>query len=217
MDTKIIKSLDYLYQIYEYRLKKIRLIWCEQVLKIIDKHFLKSFSLNDFGCNYFQFYKEIKLSKKTKKVDYFGLDKDIRAVKIGLKKFPNLNRRYKICNIENYNPRNADVSIISSTLEHCNNPKKIINNMLNSTKKLIVIRTFVGQVNLCKTFNNKKKFPFKVKIRQFSRKTIRNIFARKKFKIKILKDKATKNSKSYLVNEEKKFRRKMQIVIGIKE
>jgi hypothetical protein len=86
-----------------------------------------------------------------------------------------------------------------------------------TTKKLIVIRTFVGQVNLCKTFNNKRKFPFKVKIRQFSRKTLRNIFSRKKFKIKILKDKATKNSKSYLVNEEKKFRRKMQIVIGIKE
>ena len=217
MNTKIIKSLDYLYQIYEYRLKKIRLIWCTQVLKLIDKEFLKNYSLNDFGCNYFQFYKYIKLSKKTKKIDYFGLDRDIRAVKIGLKKFPSLKHSYKICNIENHKPSIKDVSIISATLEHSNNPKKIINNMLNSTKKLIVMRTFVGQENLCKTFDNKKKFPFKVKIRQFSKKTLTNIFARKNFKIKFLKDKATKNSKSYLVNGEKEFRRKMQIVIGIKK
>ena len=217
MNTKIIKSIDYLYQIYEYRLKRIRLVWCKQVLKIVDKHFLKSFSLNDFGCNYFQFYKEISLSKKTKKIDYFGLDRDIRALRIGLKKFPNLNQRYKICNIENYKPRIVDVSIISATLEHSNNPKKIINNMLCSTKKLIVIRTFVGKENLCKTFNNKRKFPFKVKIRQFSKKTLKNIFEGKNFRIKFLKDKATKNSRSYLVNGEKEFRRKMQIVIGTKK
>jgi len=217
MNTKIIKSLDYLYQIYEYRIKKVRLKWCIQVLKIIEKEFLKNYSLNDFGCNYFQFYKEIKLSKKNKKINYFGLDRDIRSIKIGLKRFPSLRRKYKICNIENHKPRIKDVSIISATLEHSNNPKKILNNMLDSTRKLIVVRTFVGDKDLCKIFNNKNIFPFKVKIRQFSKKTLTNIFLRKNFKIKFLKDKATKNSKSYLVNGEKKFRRKMQIVVGIKK
>jgi len=60
-----------------------------------------------------------------------------------------------------------DVSIISATLEHTDNPKKILNNMLNSTKKLIIIRTLVGNKNLNKTFDNKKIFPLRYKIRQF--------------------------------------------------
>ena len=79
--------MAHLYEVYKYRIKYVRLQWCRQVLKIIDSKLKKKYSINDFGCNYFQLYKEIKIKKKKNKIDYYGLDKDIKAVKIGLKYF----------------------------------------------------------------------------------------------------------------------------------
>ena len=57
--------------IYKKRLKTVNLIWCNQVIDFIQNSKIKS--IKDIGCNYFQFYKELKLRKiKTK---YFGYDK----------------------------------------------------------------------------------------------------------------------------------------------
>lgn len=217
MASKIFKSINNLYELYEYRAKNIRLTWCKQVLNIIEKNLSKKYSINDFGCNYFQFFKEIKISNKKKKIDYFGIDRDATAIKIGLKNFPELKNKYKICDIGKYKPPMRDVSIISATLEHTDNPKKILNNMLNSTKKLIIIRTFVGNKNLNKTFDNKKIFPLRYKIRQFSKKYFQISLNKKKFKIQFFKDKATNNSKSYFVNGDKKFQRTMYIILGTKK
>jgi len=66
MASKIFKSINNLYELYEYRAKNIRLTWCKQVLNIIEKNLSKKYSINDFGCNYFQFFKEIKISNKKK-------------------------------------------------------------------------------------------------------------------------------------------------------
>lgn len=208
--------MAHLYEVYKYRIKYVRLQWCRQVLKIIDSKLKKKYSINDFGCNYFQLYKEIKIKKKKNKIDYYGLDKDIKAVKIGLKYFPELKKKFKICNLEKYRPDKKDVGIISAFLEHSDNPKKILENILYSSKKFVIIRTFLGKKNSCKIFFNKNKFPFKVKIREFSFKYLEKILKENNFKVTKIKDKATKNSKTYPVNLDKKFKRRMYIIFGEK-
>ena len=123
-------------KLYKYRLAKIRLIWPQQVLDLIK--FYKIKKINDLGCNYFQFYKEIKKQKLN--YDYFGYDIENKFVDIGLKKFSNLKKKYKICNIENFKLRSCDFSIISATLEHTQNPLKVLKTIIKSTKKNDAIR-----------------------------------------------------------------------------
>ena len=55
----IIKNL----KIYEERIKKIDLIWVNQIINILKTNISKNISLNDCGCNLFQFYKGIKKKK----------------------------------------------------------------------------------------------------------------------------------------------------------
>ena len=54
--------------LYKKRLKSVNLTWCNQVLDFITAKNIKS--MKDIGCNYFQFYKELKLRKL--KLKYFG-------------------------------------------------------------------------------------------------------------------------------------------------
>ena len=48
-------------------------------------------------------------------------------------------------NLEKKIPMKADISVISATLEHLNNPSKALNNFLKSTDQLIIIRSFFGK------------------------------------------------------------------------
>ena len=84
--------------------------------------------INDLGCNYFQFYKEIKINNY--KCDYFGYDIDKKFINLGLTKFPELKKKYKLANIENTNLRMSDISIIADTLEHTEKPEKILKNII---------------------------------------------------------------------------------------
>ena len=43
-------------------------------------------------------------------------------------------------NLEKKIPSVADISVISATLEHFNNPNKAIKNILKSTKQILIIR-----------------------------------------------------------------------------
>ena len=88
---------------YKKRLENVRLTWCQQVFEIIKKLNYQNPKINDLGCNYFQFYKEIKINKY--KCDYFGYDIDNQFVNLGLTKFPELKKKYKIANIENISLR----------------------------------------------------------------------------------------------------------------
>ena len=55
--------------LYKKRLEKVRLTWCQQVFEIIKKLNYLNPKINDLGCNYFQFYKEIKINRYP--CDYF--------------------------------------------------------------------------------------------------------------------------------------------------
>ena len=143
------KQVDF----YKKRLENVRLTWCQQVFEIIKKLNYSNPKVNDLGCNYFQFYKEIKINKYL--CDYFGYDIDKKFVNLGLVKFPELKKKYKITNIENTILRKADISIISDTLEVTEKPEKIIKNLILSTKKIIILRTFLSSREKVKIVKNK--------------------------------------------------------------
>ena len=143
------KQVDF----YKKRLENVRLTWCQQVFEIIKKLNYSNPKVNDLGCNYFQFYKEIKINKYL--CDYFGYDIDKKFVNLGLVKFPELKKKYKITNIENTILRKADITIISDTLEVTEKPEKIIKNIILSTKMIIILRTFLSSREKVKIVKNK--------------------------------------------------------------
>jgi len=73
---------------------------------------------------------------------YFGYDIDEKFIKLGLAKFPELKKRYKIGNCENIKLLKTDFSVMSAVLEHSENPIKLLNNVITSTKKNSMCKNF---------------------------------------------------------------------------
>ena len=146
---------------------------------------------------------------------YTGYDHDKTYIKIGLKHFPELKKKYKIMNLEKTQPSSADVSIISATLEHLNNPNKCIENILNSTKKLIIIRSFFGKKKIKKLFSDKKYVDNPYYINQFTFSWLKTKFKNHNFKIsKIINDQATNGKMKKIYPN---IKRKFYIVVAIKD
>jgi len=141
------------------------------------------------GCNYFQFYKEIKINKYL--CDYFGYDIDKNFINLGLTKFPELKKKYKIANIENTNLRKSDISIIADTLEHTEKPEKIIKNIISSTKKIIILRTFLSSEEEVLIVKNKKNLKVPYFINCFSFNMIIEYFIKNDFFPQVYPDLAT--------------------------
>ena len=202
------------FSLYTKRLNDVNLNWCNQVLDFIEINFSTNVkSIKDIGCNYFQFYKELKLRKLNFK--YFGYDIDEKFIKLGLTKFPELKKRYKIGNCENIKLLKTDFSVMSAVLEHSENPIKLLNNVITSTKKIVCVRTFLG-IKSHRSIRKKSKnqiLPYNCN--QFSFKMIEDKLKKYGFKTFIILDKATNNSKKYAFID-KKYKRYMYLVIGIK-
>ena len=200
--------------LYKKRLNNLNLIWCNQVLDFIETTNIKS--IKDIGCNYFQFYKELKLRKLNFK--YFGYDIDEKYIKLGLRKFPELKKNYEVGNCENIKLIKTDFSIISAVLEHADNPIKLLTNTIRSTNKIICIRTYLG-IKSHKVIASKKNFKNQLSslnCNQFSFKLIENNFKKFGFKPFIILDKATNNSTHSELNN-KKHKRYMYLVFGIRK
>ncbi len=215
----IIGQLD----LYEERARNLDLTWCEQVFNLIeytnqlnDNNRLK---INDIGCNYFQFYKEIKRRKSENFFNYFGYDIDQGFINLGLKYFPELNKYHKVCNVEKTQPRKADISLISATLEHAENPYTLLSNVLDTTSKTIILRTFLGESEEIKLIEGEIKDQIVISpyyINQFSLFKIANLFLEKGFTPRLKKDLATNDSISYDVTGSGTIRQ-MYILQGIKQ
>lgn len=206
-------------EIYEKRIRTKNLKWVDQIIKILDKKFLfkktkKKYFLNDLGCNLFQFYKGLKSFKLEKKIIYKGYDHDITYLNLGLKHFPELKKKYKIFNFEKSIPTSSDISIISATLEHLNYPDQAISNILKSTKKVVIIRSFFGKNKIKKLFKNKKYIDNPYYINQFTFNWLKAKLRKFNFKIsKIIKDKAT-NGKIRKIYPN--IKRKFYIIVATK-
>ena len=198
---------------YKKRLENIRLTWCQQVFEIIKKLNYSNPKINDLGCNYFQFYKEIKINKYD--CDYFGYDIDKNFVNLGLSKFPELKKKYKIANIENTNLRKSDISIISDTLEVTEKPEKILKNIISNTKKVIILRTFLSSKEKVEVVKSKKILDVPYFINCFSYNMIVEYFIKNNFFPQIYPDLATNLSQ---INEVfPNVRRRFFIIVFIKQ
>jgi SAM-dependent methyltransferase len=220
------KQLD----LYKHRSKKIRLIWCKAVCDIIDNFDIQK--INDLGCNYFQLFKEMYLRKS--KYDYFGYDLDQKFINIGLdylaklKSFNknkkkdekiqinNLSFNYKISNIEKDNFRNCDCTVLSAVLEHVDRTNIILKKVFKTSKKLIILRTFVDlKAQEAIQIKNVKQ-PYN--IRKFSFDYLKKIFLKNGFCLYFILDEATKFSKKTLyVNNSLKKSRNHYICLGIRK
>lgn len=177
---------------YKHRLQNIRLTWCQQVLEIIKKKKFLNPKINDLGCNYFQLFKEIKFKKF--KCDYYGYDIDQNFVNLGLAKYPELKKKHKITNIESAVLRNTDISVISDTLEVTEKPEKILKNIVSSTKKVIILRTFLANEEKVQIANNSKILEVPYFINCFSFNMIIDFFIKNNFYPQIYPDLATNSS-----------------------
>jgi 2-polyprenyl-3-methyl-5-hydroxy-6-metoxy-1,4-benzoquinol methylase len=169
------KFVPYQSQNYEYRLNYIRLIWCKQVINILKKNykFSTKLKINDIGCGYVPFYKELKLSKL--KFNYRGYDINDNALDSAKKKFPELKKKLFLTNLTNCsNIRKADVTIVSSLLEHLDCPIKVLNYLIYKTKKCLILRTPLSNRNLVNVIKikNKNKYYF---FNTFKKKEIFNV------------------------------------------
>ena len=176
-------------KLYKKRLEKVRLTWCQQVFEIIKKLNYLNPKINDLGCNYFQFYKEIKINRYP--CNYFGYDIDKNFINLGLTKFPELKKKYKLANIENTKLRKSDISIIADTLEHTEKPEKILKNIISSTKKIIILRTFLSSEEKVQIVKNKKDLQKPYFINCFSFNMVIEYFIKNNFFPQIYPDLAT--------------------------
>ena len=216
--TKYVSSATYAcqYDIYKYRLNNTRLIWCKQVKKILKKNFnfSKNLKINDFGCGYFPFYKELKLNNL--KHNYLGLDGDKNILQLGLKKFPELKKKYKYYNIESYAPiRKANISIVSSILEHLHEPKKVLEYIIKNTKDCLILRIPIsekGSRNVIKEKKANQAWYFNV----LKKKDIIDQLEKNNFNLKFYIDKASQENQigSNLI---KRLKRKIIILKAIKK
>ena len=225
-------------KLYKYRANNIRLTWCKAVLDIIKKFNVKK--INDLGCNYFQLFKEMYLRKS--KYDYFGYDADQKFINIGLdylvklktfKKFKNkllqknnqkkvrlsfngLKFNYEILNVEKEKLRTCDCSVLSAILEHTDYPYKVLQNVFKTTRKIIILRTFVdiNEQNAIQVKNVKQPY----NIRRFGFNSLKKIFSKNGFDLNFILDEATKfSTKSLYVNNNIKNQRKFYIGFAVKK
>ena len=183
---------------YKKRLYNERLIWCRQVKNILKKefNFSKNLTINDIGCGYFPFYKELKLSKL--KHDYLGIDLDKTIINAGLKKFPELKNKYRILNIEQLRPiRSSDITVVSSLIEHLNHPLKTLKYLMSYTKKCLILRIPIIKGFSISTFVESSAINHAWKFKVFSEKKIISFFDKTNFIIKIIDDEAVKKQKKH--------------------
>ncbi len=194
-------------KVYKYRIDNVNLTWVNQVIEILKIFKIKK--INDIGCNYFQFYKGLKIKKK---YNYFGYDFEEKFIKLGLKKFPELSKSYKVGDVTKINLRKCDCSIASAIVGHVKQPYKLIEKICKSSKKVVVVRTYLGTKDetLIKK-NSKNPYYFN----QLSKDKIKKTFKIFGFNSMIILDEATNFSNTFkIINQIHK--RKMYIILAIK-
>ena len=200
-------------KLYKYRAKNTRLKWCKQIVSLLNLFKVKS--LKDLGCNYFQLYKEIKYQKMN--IKYFGYDAEQVFIKLGLNFFPELKNNYVIGNVEDIRLKTTDVTVISAMLEHSDKPKKILKNAINTTRKILIIRSYFGPTNKKAIHSKGIKNP--INFNQFSFKEIQKILKKKNYNCNYILDESTNFSlqSKYLNNLKNNInKRNMFILIALK-
>ena len=191
------------------RLTLAPLIWVRQFLSIIEKYYSnnpcpKQIKVNDFGCNVGHFYYGCGNMKD--RISYVGYDLSETYLFIANSRFYKKNyARFELLDISKIDAFNkistADIAIISATLEHIEDFQTALKNIFISTEKLVIIRTFVGDISIkerCLSKNAKESYL----IRQFTINDLVSIPKSLGWTYKIIKDQATRGLEKYVCNEQ---------------
>ena len=183
-----------------HRAKKTYLVWVEQFLDIISENadMNTTLKLNDIGCNLGQFWKGLK-RRDFVNIDYNGFDYEEMYVEEAKNIFPEVSEKFNFLDIEKTTPPQCDITVCSATLEHMEYLQPSLENMLESTDKLFLLRTFLGEIPL-KSLRMKKNAKTYYNIHQFSFNEIMLSFHKLGFSSKILRDLYTDSMPSYIGN-----------------
>lgn len=110
-------------------------------------------------------------------------------------------------------PRLADISIVSATLEHFKTMSPGLNNILESTSKLLILRTFLGDISDQSIFFKKEAKTFYY-VNQYSYREILELLDDYSFSTSIVRDKFTDSMPKYLGQG---IVRSQFVIIGRKE
>lgn len=150
MDWQSTQNQEYL-TLVGRRLNEPRLMWVDQFAGIINdwvnkRNSTSNILINDFGCNVGHFYRGIQVINGV--IDYCGYDISETYLEIARKHFPEAT----FLNFDvsgQAAPRVADITVISATLEHIDNHQSAIKHIFNTSRHLVIMRTFIGESYIC--------------------------------------------------------------------
>jgi len=174
------------------RIENEYLTWCEQFLDIIAAQpgGKQSCTLNDFGCCAGQFYKSLK--RRLLSIDYRGFDIEPAYLQIAAQFFPELAASLHLLDVEKEPPPQADITIVSATLEHLNDPFKAVARLLSATNHIFLARSFIGEVAL-EQWLQKPGASAPYRIRQFTQNEFAMTMEAQGFDVEFLDDRYTKS------------------------
>jgi hypothetical protein len=171
-----------------WRIKNTYLTWVEQFLDILEEFDLANKRVNDIGCNLLQFYKGMR--KRQSPLQYYGYDVERQYLDLAKGFFPEVKDRLQKVNIVKEQPQTADFSVVSAILEHLPSLGPGLGNVLQSTREVIVLRTFLGEKAITqKTFADGADEKYWVN--QYSFEDILNLFDKHGFASVVLRDRFT--------------------------
>ena len=199
------------------RLDQPLLNWVRQFVSIInskiDEEVLSGgiLSINDYGCNVGHFCRAI--GEINSGVNYIGYDISKKYLNIAGAKFGSnyfhlldFSKQSAIDEI-----RSADISVMSATLEHVFDFKQAIFNIFSKTRRIVIIRTFIGSESLmemCRTVGASEDYL----IRQFTFDEIVSIPVSMGWNVMRLKDMATGGDFKFVCNSSGICRRQEVLV-----
>ena len=151
-------------------------------------------TLNDLGCGVGNFYRGVDFLQGS--INYRGYDVSDIYLSTAREFFPAGN--FIKLDISEYMPQEADVTVMSATLEHLDNYTNALKNIFFSTKKLFILRTFIGPESLfdrCQTFQATDSYL----IRQFTIEEIR-LNLPEGWRYDLLEDSATNGKIKFVCN-----------------
>ena len=132
----------------EQRIESILLDWCEQFIDLFSDNMMliSPTSILDIGCQAGQFYKSLRARELTSLVNYTGVDIEELYLQIGRRKYSEITGSFHHLDFLECDPSDwvQDLSVNSATLEHIDEWKVFVANQLEATKKMAIIRTFLG-------------------------------------------------------------------------
>lgn len=155
---------------------------------------LRGRQIHDVGCNVGLFCRVLPLISN--KANYFGYDISETYIELTRQRFPHLS--FQILDIATGMPeQQADVTIISATLEHIEAWELALENILNSTKSIVLLRSFFGAHPVSDMYKkDKASSPYLV--RQFTFEQVSKVAYEKGFITRFLRDAATDSVPQYL-------------------